>query len=60
MGAMCKKNTLPIGGSGGGSKSYEKGIIFARDLDLGEAIVEGDASIVTSAISKPNHTPSSI
>ena len=38
----------------------EEGIIFARDLDLGEAIVEGDASIVMSAISKSNHTPSSI
>ena len=42
------------------ARVVEEGIIFARDLGLGEVIVEGDASIVMSTLSKPDHTPSSI
>ena len=55
-----RKIPFPLGALEVEARATEEGIIFARDLDLGEAIVEGDASIVMSAISKPNHTPSSI
>ena len=60
MGAMCRKIPFPLGVLEVEARVVEEGIIFAKDLGLGEVIVEGDASIVMSALSKPDHTPSSI
>lgn len=60
MGAMSKKILLPLGVLEVEARAAEEGIIFARDLGLGEIIVEGDASIVISALVNPEHSPSSI
>ena len=60
MGAMSKKILFPLGALEVEARAAEEGIIFARDLGLGEIMVEGDASIVISALENPEHSPSSI
>ena len=60
MGAMSKEILLPLGALEVEARAAEEGIIFARELGLGEIMVEGDASIVISALENPEHSPSSI
>ena len=60
MGAMSKKILLLLGAVEVEARVAEEGIIFARDLGLGGIMVEGDASIVISALVNLERSPSSI
>lgn len=57
IGAMTKKLHLPLGALEVETKAAEEGIILARDLGLGEVVVEGDSMTVMSALSGVNHPP---
>lgn len=60
MSAMCKKIPFPLGALEAEARSAKEGITLARDLELREVMVEGDASIVMSALVNPNNSPCSI
>lgn len=42
------------------AKAAEEGIILARELGLGEVVVEGDSMTIMSALSGVNQPPSTI
>lgn len=60
MGAMTKKLHLPLGALEVEAKVAEEGTILARELGLGEVVVEGDYMRVMPALSGVNQPPSSI
>ncbi|XP_023900508.1 uncharacterized protein LOC112012346 [Quercus suber] len=60
MGAMCKKIPFPLGALESEAIAAEEGIALARDLGLGEVVIEGDASIVMSALVNRDQSLSSI
>lgn len=55
-----QENSFPFRGVGGRSKIGKGRITLARDLELREVMVEGDASIVMSTLVNPNNSPCSI
>lgn len=60
MGAISKNLPLPLRALEVEARATEEGIFLARDLGLKEVIVEGDATIVMTALSSQNLPPSSI
>lgn len=60
MGAISKNLPLLLRALEVEARATEEGIFLARDLGLKEVIVEGDATIVMTALSSQNLPPSSI
>ena len=60
MGAMCKKISFPLRVFEAEETAAEEGIALARDLGLREVVIEGDASMVMSALVNLGQSLSSI
>ena len=60
MGAMCKEIPFPLGALEAEATAAKEGIALARDLELREVVIEGDASMVMSALVNADQSSSSI
>lgn len=60
MGTMCKKISFPLGTLEAEETAAAEGIALARDLGLREVVIEGDASMVMSALVNLGQSLSSI
>ena len=60
MGTMCRRLELPLGALEVEAKAVEEGVQFARDLSLGQIVIECDSQVVVSSLCKQGLMQSSV
>ncbi|KAL0007251.1 hypothetical protein SO802_008753 [Lithocarpus litseifolius] len=58
--ALSKKIHVPLGAIEVEAKAFEMGLLFARDIDVRDVVLEGDSLIVYNALCNFSSPPSSI
>ncbi|KAL0001873.1 hypothetical protein SO802_015654 [Lithocarpus litseifolius] len=58
--ALRKKLWQPLGPLEVKAKAFEAGLLFAQDIVIREIILEGDFLVVSNALARKSHSPSSI
>ena len=58
--SMSKKIPIPLGAVEAEAMAYETGLIFAKDIDIHDFIIEGDSLIIHHAMCKSSNPPSSV